>query len=1380
MLHVICTRWRTGHFSLHVGGNSRRSEETEETRIAAFSAIIIIILLYFVISLSAVTSDVTSLGLNCSAILCETEERNYVVNTQFCSLKEEQILVPVLRPGRSTEVILMTSPDDNKFQFMCSVIINVPVMHRAFITIGPITSVNNNMMIQPTCAESHLFVSAPMILNKTVNMTSVRNSCTIHYMSRPPHKTPFVVLQILPIFQTLPGGRMSAWSGYVTSPSFDGFTCDFTWFYDRGFLISVAEDHIVVVKFTYFQVFPSNFPLYFDRNDIACTDFVCILLWQPDSINSLVLWKGCGFRNPMIQTYPHSIAVRFLSIDPQCMKSSIFNLTYTVVPRSQKLALLADNIYNCSVSHFYKYNDLLRCNLVRECEGNEDEMNCSVYGTACGVDAVESEEKCYTLFYPHRHLSWFEARSVCLSKQQSLVTFTPHDKDATKVLKLMGSKYNVYEFFVGIHMGLDSLPTLLSTLYRTFWRSVDGRMAFIQMRFINETYQHLSSRYPKCGVFWTRFFTSNEPDEPVAVECKRPLNVQILCEFNNPTKKQMPRLTLGNFVLKDTHLRNQTLQLAPCPRNHLTRDFLLCDAESQCETKEMLKQCPLSAYEVSMFMCDDGTQALHYSLVCDHVEQCTDDSDEAFCIYKPCSFDLFPCNNHQCLSKGVQCDGRLDCFDQSDELCTIQLARTNSELTPPPAIVDLRDDGTFHVTASHYCPQTHFRCLDQYCLPVYLRCNGMADCTKHEDELACDSYTCQGYYRCRSSAVCLHPDHVCDGVIHCPQYDDELVCHNITCPRVCQCQGLVFICTANFAISLYPDLRYLDIRGVHEWSQSLESNLFLIHVSLSDTGLMSVPLLALPNLQFLDLSHNAITSISMQSFSFLENLIVLSLSGNPLWTVTNTRLSQSDVAMMKEASRSYGGVKKKKDCASLQKIDLSYTSVQIYKSNAYANCKHLKLLNISWSRLHTIANEGFAVSHKLETIDLRGTPLSVYPPMLLKNLTVLRAFYSDNPLLCCEAMLPSDFDTGYCFTKPDLVSSCRYLFRSNMFRAFLLILSVLSVAGNIGTILWKPNTSSSVAGGFDIFIQNLFIADLCEGLYMAIVLAADREYRGEYLWQADKWKNSAVCTLAGVSSVIFMEVSAFSICFITLDCFLVLRFPFSRLHFSRRSALLAYASVWVVGVLLAVVPLLPVTSHWQFYRQTGICVPLPFSHGEGFEGHSYSLGVLTVLNFVLFMLITVGHAVISWSSQGDSVSSKHTASRDTVITVRLSTLVMSNALCRLPVGLLGLLTSAGTPLPDAVNVGMAILVLPLNAALNPALYVLSVVSRKRARQRRERLIERLTAKLKQEAKKPVTELAPSKSTLLAQIKTFVRTGKVTLQDIHQNFFKCDRQRALNQ
>ena len=1336
---------------------------------------------YFAISASTVTSEVKSAWLNCSTILCETEKRNYVVNTTFCSSNHQQIRVPVLKLGSSTELVLLTSSNDNRFEVRCAIVIQLADMYHGLITFGPLTSANENIVIFPTCLRSPTYITSSMVLNKTANVTIDRKECLIQYASVHPHKTPFLTGRIYPVFQELPSGKVSVWSGYVTSPNFIGIPCNFDVLCDQGFLISVPEDRIVVVKFSHFQIAPDNLRSYFDKwSQRNCKDFVRILFVETDSINGLVLWEGCGFRNPMMQTYFHSIMIQFRSFDPRLTELNTFRLTYTIVPRSQELVLTADNMYNCTVSYFYKYKDLLGCNLVKECDDNEDENGCTIYSTACGVGAVESGEKCYTLVYPHRYLSWFEAQSVCLSKQQSLVTFTPYDKDATEILKLMGSEYNVYEFFVGVHMGLGSLTTPLSTLYRTFWRRTDGRMAFIQIHFQSETYLHIHSRFPKCGVFWIRFFTSADPDEPVAVECKRPLNVQILCEFTNPRKKGLSRPTLGNLLLNGSYHRNQSRQLVSCPGKHVTRDFLFCDAESHCGMKEMLMYCRLSSYKASMFTCEDGTQTLHYSLVCDHVEQCPDDSDEAFCVHKPCSADMFSCNNHQCFGKAVQCNGRLDCFDKSDESCSIGLAKKSRKLPPPPAIIDLSGNGTFHVKASYDCPPTHFKCLDNYCLPVYLRCNGIADCTKHEDEVACDSYTCQGYYRCRSSAVCLHPDHICDQTVHCPQYDDELVCHSITCPEVCECQGLVFVCTANFQVSSYPHLRYLDVTGVHEWSQSLERNLYLISVSLSDTGLISVPLLSLQNLQHLDLSRNAITSISLQTFSFLRNLKVISLSGNPVWMVSNTKLSNSDVDMLKKNSLSYGGDEQKRDCANLQTIDLASTNVKGFDSNVYASCRQLKLLNMSWSRLHTISDEGFTFFQKLEVVDFRGTALKSFPHTLLKNLTVLHSVYSDNPLLCCETMLPSGFDIGYCFTKPDPVSSCHYLFRSNIVRVLLLILSILSIVGNIGTTLWKLSMSNSEVGGLDIFIHNLFIADLCESFYMVIVVAADRVYRGEYLWQADKWKNSVACNLAGVLSLSFTEVSAFSICFITLDCFLVLRFPFNQPHFSRRSAFLACGSVWFVGVLLAVVPLLPVTSHWQFYQQTGICMPLPFSHGEGFEGHSYSQRVLTVVNFVLFMLIAMGQAVIYWSSHGNSVSSRHTVSRDMVSAVRLSTVVMSNLLCRLPVGLLGLLTSAGTSVSDTINVGTAILVLPLNATLNPVLYVLSVVSERRGRQQRERLIEQLKAKLRQDARKPVTESAASKSTVLAQIKTCIKARVLTREDVSQHLIQGDTQPASKQ
>ena len=109
--------------------------------------------------------------------------------------------------------------------------------------------------------------------------------------------------------------------------------------------------------------------------------------------------------------------------------------------------------------------------------------------------------------------------------------------------------------------------------------------------------------------------------------------------------------------------------------------------------------------------------------------------------------------------------------------------------------------------------------------------------------------------------------------------------------------------------------------------------------------------------------------------------------------------------------------------------------------------------------------------------------------------------------------------------------------------------------------------------------------------------------------------------MAGFLSLVSDEVSALVIALITIDRFLVLRFPFSNFRFEAGSAQVAFFSVWSVGVLLAGLPLLSLTDDWQFYDQTGICIPLPVTRSD-FPGHSYVFGVMVVGNFVLFVVIT--------------------------------------------------------------------------------------------------------------------------------------------------------------
>ena len=377
----------------------------------------------------------------------------------------------------------------------------------------------------------------------------------------------------------------------------------------------------------------------------------------------------------------------------------------------------------------------------------------------------------------------------------------------------------------------------------------------------------------------------------------------------------------------------------------------------------------------------------------------------------------------------------------------------------------------------------------------------------------------------------------------------------------------------------------------------------------------------------------------------------------------------------------------------------------------------------------TVTGEGFKPLPTLTDIDLRGCPVTSFPDDLFHGLTQLRVIYADNYRLCCRATLPLGFEEHLCFAPQNEVSSCEDLLWSDTYRFFLWLMSLLSLTGNMVSFVFRL-LKNSTKNGFNIFVTQLNVADSFMGVYLAIVGVADVIYRGKYLRHDMAWMSSVACRTAGFLCLMSSEVSAFIICLITLDRFVVLRLPFSGLHFETRSAAVASGLAWVTGISLAAVPLLPGTSHWQFYSQTGICVPLPITRHD-FAGRDYSFAVIIVFNFILFIFIAAGQAFVYWSIRLNSMSVTNTTakSHDLTIARRLLTVVVSDFVCWFPIGLLGLLASRGVAVPSEVNVAMIIFVLPLNAALNPFLYTFNMLMERRRKKKEAELMKWLESRV---------------------------------------------------
>lgn len=344
----------------------------------------------------------------------------------------------------------------------------------------------------------------------------------------------------------------------------------------------------------------------------------------------------------------------------------------------------------------------------------------------------------------------------------------------------------------------------------------------------------------------------------------------------------------------------------------------------------------------------------------------------------------------------------------------------------------------------------------------------------------------------------------------------------------------------------------------------------------------------------------------------------------------------------------------------------------------------MRILNLSFNPLASISEEGLLHISTLKVLDLRHSPLETFPGDVFEGLRSLAKVYSDNYKLCCKATLPDHFIPSDCLAPMDEISSCEDLLRSDVYRACLWLLAAMAVVGNVGSVVFKVWLQKDAKGsGFNVFVIQLSASDLLMGVYLIIIGAADLSYRGEYLWHDVAWKSSSLCKLAGFLSFLSAEVSAFIVFLITIDRFVVFRFPFSDVRFNRTSALLACGVAWLLGIFLTTVPLLPTTVSWKYYSQTGICIPLPITRKD-FGGRSYSFGVMIVLNLVVFLLIAAGQVFIYWSihtnslavptgrsAGSDAVSAMNIAgrrSRDTAIARRLVAVVVSDFLCWFPIG----------------------------------------------------------------------------------------------------------------
>ncbi|XP_067674003.1 G-protein coupled receptor GRL101-like [Haliotis asinina] len=592
------------------------------------------------------------------------------------------------------------------------------------------------------------------------------------------------------------------------------------------------------------------------------------------------------------------------------------------------------------------------------------------------------------------------------------------------------------------------------------------------------------------------------------------------------------------------------------------------------------------------------------------------------------------------------------------------------------------------------CPSDYMKCPNSYCVSVSLVCDGRPDCQDGEDEMNCDSWACPGLYRCHASRTCLPWSHVCDGVTHCPRADDEFLCH-VVCPDGCICDGPSVSCntihSTNIA-SIPSDVRALNVKtlDIHDVSFSTLTNLYQLNLSNAVVDHITSDMFSgLRNLRILDLSFNLLEVIGPNVFRDLQNLKTLVLSGN-------NRLRYLSPG-------AFTGLR------NVVNVDLSRLAIDVLEEGAFDGLNGAVALTLEGNRISKIEGGAFQGLVSLKNLDLRNNPISSFTGDIFTGLSTLEHLYTDSYMFCC--VRPPTVPSDQCLPPADEFSSCSDLMRNLALRVSMWILAFSALLGNMAVLAYRVVfDKSGLHKSNGMLVANLGIADFLMGVYMLIIASADVFFRGIYSWNDVTWRHSWLCRMSGFLSMVSAEASVLFLTVITLDRFIAIKYPFSRARLGRHGAGTACIIIWIISIVMAAVPLLPLPYFdGGFFSRSGVCLALPLTRNRQ-PGWAYSTAIFVVFNFLCFVVIAMGQTGIYREIRISGRRVQRQQRRiDLSVARKLSFIVISDFLCWFPITVMGLVAMSGHVIGGEVYAWVAVFVLPINSALNPVVYTLSSI-----------------------------------------------------------------------
>ncbi|CAG5873029.1 unnamed protein product [Menidia menidia] len=644
------------------------------------------------------------------------------------------------------------------------------------------------------------------------------------------------------------------------------------------------------------------------------------------------------------------------------------------------------------------------------------------------------------------------------------------------------------------------------------------------------------------------------------------------------------------------------------------------------------------------------------------------------------------------------------------------------------------------------------------CLPQALQCNGHKDCPNGADEWRCGDnvgwadlmgekllnrlVTPRFLNECflqqyPESCDCIQTDVEC---VEANLQDVPLLSPNVTLLSLRSNKIQVL---SDFVFSKYSSLErlFLQNNSLQFISKHSFSGLYnLKKLFLSENLIASLGpgvFRDLNQLEWLMLDHNPLSSLSQDTFVGLHSLMYLSMVHTSLQQLPHPSFCQHmptldwlDLEGNQIQTLNYSILK---TCSKLEVLLLMDNRISRVPENTFQSLWKLAELNLSSNRLRELPKDTFKnLSKSLLKLNISYNPVRIYPSHF-NHLTHLQSLALEGieiPDIQTKMFLPmKNLSHMYVFSqyfkkfqycsyaphvrscKPntDGISSFEDLLANVVLRVSVWVMAFITCFGNLLVIgmrsLIRAENNLHAA-----CIKVLCCADCLMGVYLFFVGVFDLKYRGQYNSKALLWMDSMECRTIGFLAMLSTEVSVLLLTYLTLEKFLVIVFPFSNLRPGKLQTAVVLSSIWLMGFIIAAVPLMNEEVFGNYYGRNGVCFPLHSDRQENPTARGYSTGIFLGLNLVAFLVIVFSYSSMFYSIYKTGINATDLRSRlhrDVAVANRFFFIVFSDALCWIPIFLVKILSLLEVEIPGTISSWVVIFILPINSALNPILYTLT-------------------------------------------------------------------------